>query len=72
MPGRSFLRERLGVPGEVVQDLRQVGGFGWCAFEAEEEVCRVNRSSTSENLCFVTLARPEDVGGGRYTRSGLP
>ncbi|CAM9735368.1 unnamed protein product [Ectocarpus fasciculatus] len=24
VPGRSFLRERLGVPGEVVQDLRQV------------------------------------------------
>ena len=24
MPRRSFLRERLGVPGEVVQDLRQV------------------------------------------------
>lgn len=26
VPGRSFLRERLGVPGEVVQDLRQVSG----------------------------------------------
>jgi len=25
VPGRSFLRERLGVSGEVVQDLRQVG-----------------------------------------------
>lgn len=28
VPGRSFLRERLGVPGEVVQDLRQVGWMG--------------------------------------------
>lgn len=29
VPGRSFLRERLGVPGEVVQDLRQVGMDVW-------------------------------------------
>lgn len=35
VPGRSFLRERLGVSGEVVQDLRQVrwgGGFCVCSW----------------------------------------